>query len=278
MVERISATLLGTGTPNPDPKRRGPGTVIRAGRQILQVDCGSGNVHQLIRAGISPAEIDHLFITHLHSDHYIDLDHFVITRWILGARSPLNIHGPTRLKGMMEAWMEVHAYDIELRIKTRRSNKQRPKLVVHEIDEGSVPNTDGLEVTAFDVEHFPVDQPFGFRFRTGDQTIVVSGDTCPCENLIRHARHADLLIHECVDYSNIEVKHGSGWASREERISYLHKVHTLPEGLGDVARDAAPTAVATTHMLANSDPISIKERIAASFSGQVTIGEDLLTL
>ena len=272
------AILLGTGTPAPNPNRRGPATLIAFDKGAYQIDCGSGTVHQIVRAGRSPVHIHHMFLTHLHSDHYIDLDHFIITRWILGCRVPLTVYGPVGIREMMDHWMALHAYDIDIRIKTRKRNKERPEIIVREISAGQLFDDDGLKVSAFEVSHWPLAAPYGFRFDAGQRGIVVSGDTCPCENLIRHSRGADLLIHECVDYSNIQVREGDGWANIEERIAHLGKTHTLPTELGVIARDAGVPSVATTHMIERSDPAKIRREIGETFAGRITIGEDLKTL
>ena len=274
----LHAVLLGTGTPAPNPHRCGPSTLIASGTASILVDCGSGTVAQLVKSGRSPVEIDDLFLTHLHSDHYIDLDHFIITRWILGATRPLTIHGPHGLKKMVDHWMALHAYDIDIRIKTRKRAKAPPEVRVHEIDEGMIFDDDGLKVTAFRVCHYPLDEPYGFRFESSASTIVVSGDTCPCENVVRHARGADLLIHECVDYLRIQVREGGGWTNIEERLAHLGETHTLPTELGRIARDAGVSFLATTHMVERSDPEKIRHEISKDFSGKLAIGEDLMKL
>lgn len=87
----MQVSLLGTGLPFPNPKRRGPGYAVRAGANNFVVDCGSGIVARMVEAGVRPDEVDHLFITHLHSDHYIDLGHFIICRWIYGGDAPWHI-------------------------------------------------------------------------------------------------------------------------------------------------------------------------------------------
>ena len=91
--------------PTPNPKRHGPAQLIQAGDIKILIDCGSGAVNQLVNGGVMPPQIDHVLITHHHSDHYIDLDHFVITRWIMGADQPLHIYGPIRQKKMVEDMM-----------------------------------------------------------------------------------------------------------------------------------------------------------------------------
>ncbi len=53
-----------------------------------------------------------------------------------------------------------------------------------------------VKVTAFLVDHRPVEPAFGYRFESGGRVIVISGDTRPSDNLIRYAKGADVLVHE----------------------------------------------------------------------------------
>ncbi len=265
----MQVSLLGTGLPYPNPRRRGPGYALRAGAVNFAVDCGSGVVHRMVELGLMPNEIDHLFITHLHSDHYIDLGHFIVSRWIMGDDRPWHIYGPEGVRTMVGQLLELLRPDLELRMKIRTVRRKLPDIRVHEIAEGPALEIDGVKVTAFDVAHYPLDQAFGYRFETRDRRIVLSGDTSPCENLIRHAHRADILIHECVQYEK--------WTSPQIDRSHTPRAHTSPERLALVARDAEPGLLVTTHMLPDSEPRELGEIIRRDYAGRLVIGEDLMT-
>ena len=84
----MKLTLLGTGTPIPDPARRGPSQVIEAGGELVLIDAGSGVLHRLLEAGYAaPARltmpIRQIVITHLHSDHITGLADLLWTGWIM---------------------------------------------------------------------------------------------------------------------------------------------------------------------------------------------------
>lgn len=266
----MQVSLLGTGLPFPNPRRRGPGYVVRAGANNFAVDCGSGIVHRMMELGLPPNEIDHLFITHLHSDHFIDLGHFIVSRWILGDDRPGHIYGPEGVQTMVGQLLEMLRPDFELRMKIRKVSREMPNIRVHELTEGPALDIDGVRVIAFDVAHYPLDRAFGYRFETRDRRIVLSGDTSPCENLIRHARRADILIHECVQYGK--------WTSPQIDRSHMSRAHTSPERLALVARDAEPGTLVTTHMLPDSEPDELSEIIRRDYAGRLVIGEDLMTL
>ena len=260
----MQLTLLGTGTPNPNPKRRGPACLIHAGAEKIQVDCGSGAIHQLIQSGVSPVDINHLLITHLHSDHYIDLGHFLITRWIYGDDKPLHLYGPQGLQVMIDRLLEMHAFDLEMRVKASARPLEMPQVIIHEIEEGVVLENENLKLIGFRVDHFPIEQAFGFRFDMQKKRVVISGDTVPCENLVRHAHRAELLVHNCVENSKVK--------------GLIHVSNTSPEELGLVAKDAKVGMLVTTHMLKDTVPREMREIISKDFEGQVVIGEDLMTI
>src|SRR5271165_3124579 len=68
----IEVTLLGTGSPIPDPQRAGPSTRVRAGGQTFLVDCGRGVLQRAIAVGAGANSLTALLLTHLHSDHIAD--------------------------------------------------------------------------------------------------------------------------------------------------------------------------------------------------------------
>ena len=77
------------------------------------VDCGSGAMYRLHETGSRPSDINHMSITHRHMDHYIDLGHFIMSRWIYRNEQPLHIYGSQGLKRMIELLMEMHGPDLE---------------------------------------------------------------------------------------------------------------------------------------------------------------------
>jgi ribonuclease Z len=127
----------------------------------------------------------------------------------------------------------------------------------------------GVKVSAFSVEHYPLEEPFGFRFDSKDKSIAFSGDTRPCENLIRHCQEVDVLVHEASEYTL--------WDSPDVDHTHQVKTHTHPEKLGFVARDAKPKLLVASHLMPRSEPWKLREMIGQGFKGNIVIGEDLMT-
>src|SRR3989441_8085858 len=102
----MRAVLLGTGSPPPNPKRRGPATLLTLGAEMFLVDAGSGVGAQLVQAGVRPYDWPRVLITHHHSDHVIDLRHLLITRWISRQNAPFQASGPEGTKWQMDKLLD----------------------------------------------------------------------------------------------------------------------------------------------------------------------------
>src|ERR1700743_523868 len=187
--------LLGTGTPTADPERSGPSLAIIVNNVSYVVDCGPGVVRRSGAAAtkytipsLKPAGVTHLFITHLHSDHTIGYPDFILTPAVLRRNGPLEVYGPKGLQNMTDHLLQAYKEDINIRLNGLEHGKPSGyKVNVHEITEGEIYKDTNVVVTAFKVHHGTWPQAFGYRFKTKDKTIVVSGDCTYDENLIKYA-------------------------------------------------------------------------------------------
>ena len=84
MKNKISVTLLGTGCPTLDKERFGPSSLINYKEKKILFDCGSGVTQRLTQIEEKVADIDAIFITHMHSDHIVDLYQVFISGWHQG--------------------------------------------------------------------------------------------------------------------------------------------------------------------------------------------------
>src|SRR6201987_3186614 len=115
----MEITLLGTGSPIPDPNRAGPSALVRAGGQVFLVDCGRGVLQRAAAVGMGAGGLSALLLTHLHSDHIGDLGDLLITRWVTDFApdpAPLPIIGPPGTADTVEATLKAFRPDISYRI------------------------------------------------------------------------------------------------------------------------------------------------------------------
>ena len=124
----MQLTLLGTGCPSVDYKRFGPSNLISTNKGKVLVDCGSGVTQRLNQIKISSADIDALMLTHLHSDHIVDLYQLIISSWHSYRMKPWIIYGPKGTKNfinkIMNAWKveRVQRIDYEARFSIEAFN------------------------------------------------------------------------------------------------------------------------------------------------------------
>ena len=276
----IRVTLLGTGTPAMRPYRSGPSTLVVAGEEVLLFDAGRGTTTRIHQAGVPFAKVDKLFLTHLHSDHITGVPDLFLSGWLLGRRTnPLRVWGPEGSQSFITHLEGAFEYDIWLRSNMHTMRDEFPKIPtagigtdVSEITEGVVYRNNGVTVTAFEVDHSPIEPAFGFRIDYEGHSVVISGDTIYSENLIKHAQGVDLLVHE--------VAYGSPEELRNPFRKALVEYHTSPADAGRVFAKTQPRLAVFTHVI-TSDPEddSLLLPLAAEcYSGEVVLGQDLMTI
>lgn len=272
----MKLTMLGTGLPMPNPARKGPSQIIGLGDTNVLVDCGPGAVHRMSEAHVPPRDVDHVFITHHHADHYLDLGYFILIRWLMGVDRVLHVYGPPGQRRMIEGLLTLHEFDFRNRLGVMVPGRLLPQIEVVEFEPGPIADIGGMKISSFTTPHLPEGLSFGFRFDSRDRSIVLSGDTAPSENVIRHAHGADILVHECVESRKSNLSASPAFASPQERLKHMAEIHTFPEFLGAIARDAAVKTLVTTHMTPASVPAELHALIARDFAGEIIIGEDLM--
>ena len=193
----MELVLLGTGCPKVDHKRFGPANLVSTSKTNILVDCGSGVTQRLEETKVSSANIDALVLTHLHSDHVIDFYQLIISSWHSYRTKPWKIYGPKGTKKFFRKIMESWKDERDLRIKyEKRSSTLAFKLEIEEFKKYGKIKIKDIFLEYFMVDHKPVKYAYGFNFYKDKKKLTISGDTRPCENLIKYSQLADVLLHE----------------------------------------------------------------------------------
>lgn len=273
--DSLIVVLLGTGVGPPvNLQQFGASILVEAGDERLLFDCGRGATIRLTQAGVPIGSISKLFLTHLHSDHVIQIPDLLLTGWAGGRRTvPLMVWGPAGTSDMMEHMQQAFAFDIHMR---RDVDEKLPaagiQVVSHDINEGVVFNEHGVKVTAFLVDHGPVKPAFGYRVDYHGRSVALSGDTRVSENLIRHAQGVDVLIHEAIDPDVLRKRADRPSPAVVENI-IAH--HTSFEQAGEVFSRVRPRLAVYSHA-PNSESLISQTR--KTYTGPLQGPEDLLTI
>lgn len=268
----IKVTLLGTGTPQPLMDRFGSSILVEAGSEMLLFDAGRGCLQRMRQINVSYDQLTALCFTHLHSDHIVGLPDLWLTGWLISKRpAPLKVFGPEGTTKMIDYLRKAFAFDINIRIEDDKATKEGSKLLATDIQQGVIYNSNGVKVTAFEVDHGVVKPAFGYRIDYKGHSVVLSGDTKYSENLIRFAKGTDLLVHE--------VMIAPDTISKADPKYNITQHHTSPEQAAKVFNEVKPKLAAYSHIgkLYGRTEDEIMKKTKENYSGTVVMGEDLMS-
>lgn len=303
--------------------RAGISTAITVDDAVYIVDFGMGSIPQFKRAGFDITSLNAGFITHLHSDHVVDLPNLVLFGLhgfseepnrplpIYGPRNrgalppvnpasaenpvPIAPHHPTPgTADMFDLILQIYSTDINdrvldsLRVSPNRIfqgldihlpnnlSDSPPPQELPDLEPFVVFQDDKVSVTATLVQHPPVWPAFAFRFDSKHGSVVISGDTAPCANLVRLAQGAQLLLHEVIDPNYIEERYGDKSDPRSLASKEHHyKSHTIPVDAGRLATQANVQELLLHHLVPGYSKDSVWRKAEETFSGPVHIARDL---
>jgi len=273
----MRVTLLGTGCPVAHAERFGPAQVVRHEDTALLIDCGSGVTQRLVAAGCPGRQIDALLLTHLHSDHLVDLYQLVVSSWHQGRDRKQRVFGPPGTKRFVEGTMALWKPELDLRIQhERRPSTAALDIEVTEIAPGDRLAFGPIAVEVVAVEHQPVRHAFGFVCAAGGRRIAISGDTRYCPALIEAARGAEVLVHEVFIHREMAVVPGVRSA---ETVANVMAYHTVSHEVGKVAHAAGVGCLVLSHFVPPSfDKAALLAEVRRDFAGPIVLGEDLMTV
>ena len=282
----LSLFFAGTAGSVPTPKRGLPALLLRAGGERILFDCGEGTQHQLLRS-IGLPDVDAIFITHLHLDHWMGLPGLIKTFDMRDRDRPLDVYGPPGLSAL---------YSQVLRPVIGRTTYP---LGVIELEHHEEVRWDDFVIASFPVNHrieaygyafIEHDRPGRFdvaaaralgvaegpdfgRLQRGEtvdgvtpeqvvgesrpgRRIVYTGDTAPVQSVEVYAEHADLLVHEAT-------------FREDERTRARETGHSTAAQAARTARDAGVKLLALTHLSTRYFPREIRDEARATFEPTV---------
>jgi ribonuclease Z len=285
----LSVLFLGTAGSMPTVQRAPASLLIRRGGDRLLVDCGEGTQRQLLRS-IGLPDIEHVFLTHFHADHFLGLPGMMKTFALRGRTAPLNVYGPRGLKSLMSDLKRIYgklSYEVRLRelgpsdAVELGDYRMGAYSVVHRTEAVGYALVEDDRPGRFDPDRalslgVPPGPAFG-RLQRGEtveiggrivepgevmgearpgRTVVFSGDSEPCEATAAVAAGAELLVHD-------------GTFADEEIERARQTGHSTARQAAQLARAAGVSLLALTHLSSRYFTPLIEKEARAAFEQSV---------
>lgn len=271
----MKITLLGTGSPIPDPRRAGPATLVQSSGACLLVDCGRGVLMRLTAAGVLPPMLDAVLVTHLHSDHITDLNDVITTHWIMAPQGrPLSVFGPPRTAEVVSATLAALAPDQQYRLDHHADLTWTPDVRVTEVSPGDTFTIGSATVSVGATDHRPVEPTIAFRVDDDGHSVVLGGDGVPCAGLDALCAGADAYVQTVIRDDLVRLV-------PVQRLQDILDYHSTVEQAADTAARAGVRTLVLTHYVPAIQPGQEDEwraRAAARFGGDIVLGDDLTAI
>ena len=281
----LSLFFAGTAGSVPTARRGLPAILLRAGGDRVLFDCGEGTQQQLLRS-VGLPELDAVFITHFHLDHWLGVVGMLKTFDLRSRERPLSVYGPPGLKALFTMLRPVlgrTGYALEL-VELEPHEEIRfggylisPFAVKHRVDAYGYAFVEDDRPGRFDAEAARrlgvAEGPDFGRLQRGEavagvtpaqvvgeprpgRRIVLSGDTAPCQAVEVLAHGAELLVHEATFLSG-------------ERARARETGHSTAAQAAELARDAGVRLLALTHLSTRYFPRDVRDEACAIFPDTV---------
>lgn|GEM_PF-87842 len=289
--DAITIVTCGTGTPIPSDRVQACTAVFVNGLFLL-FDAGDGAQRSMERSLLPITDIDAIFLTHFHSDHIADVGEVISRSWILGRTTELPVYGGEAVRRVVDGFNAVYALDDRYREAHHGEDVLDARVqpaVPHTIDdpgaEGRVVyERDGVTVTAFRVNHPPIEPALGYRIDFAGKSVVISGDTTDTASLREMSEGADVLVSEVMNRDVLEaVECALKRLDQPRNARLIRDIRTYHIGtteLAGLAQNAGVRTLVLTHQVPsfdNDDPrveLLLAAPVRAIYSGELIAAKD----
>ena len=238
--------ILGSGYAVPEEGHDNTHLFIQQGNLGVLVDCGSDPIVVLQKAGIPLDAVDDLILTHFHPDHVSGMPLMLMGMWLLGRKKPLHIFGLPHTVDRAEAMMKLYDWKKWPNFFQVTYNR------LPETEMGLAISRPDLKIYSTPVKHLIPTIGLRIEFIPQEKVAAYSCDTEPCQQVVRLANGADILIHEAT---------GAGLG------------HSSPAQAAQIAHEAGARKLVLIHYSAQKAAETL-ESAKGVFTGPIVLAED----
>jgi ribonuclease Z len=279
----MRVVACGTGMPNARPKQAAACWLVELGNgDKFLFDIGTGSAERISALQIPYNYLNKVFIGHLHSDHFGDLDALYCGGIVANRVVPLEVWGPNSIEpkygtqAAMDAMERMLAWDIDTRM--GNTDTRGAFLKVTEFDYTAVNQViykkNGVTIRTIPAIHI-FDGPVSFILEWSGLKFCYSSDTFPNKWWLEYARNADISIHECfVAPESLVEKQGF---TPEAALNVGTQIHTSPAQFGKVMADTRPRMAVAYHFFNDFDttPAVLRE-VRRTYDGPLALATDYM--
>jgi ribonuclease Z len=282
-ADEIRVTILGSGDPFVRPSQGSASVLIEVGNEehdLFFFDLGSGALANYNGLRLPVTATTKVFLSHLHADHVGDMPTLLWSLAKAGRRDPVEVWGPAGetpelgTRTYIEHLEAAHAWD--LRSLGGHPGQSGAHAVTTEVPydtTATVYERNGVRITSFPVIHMQ-NGAVGYRLDYAGRSVVFSGDTRPCRNLVAAADGADLLIHETFPSPSVFAKKAGVPLAHAELV--VNGVHTSPAMAGKVFARAGARMSVMWHFVVDHETVGpAYAEMRTQHDGPVVIAQDL---
>jgi ribonuclease Z len=289
--DQFQVLLCGTGSPQLSAAKAQACTLVGVGGKIFVFDVGEGATKSMADSGVALPDIDRVFITHFHSDHFNGLGTLINQSWTWGRTEALEVIGPVGTREVVGAINAAYRIDNGFRrIHMARleavgaAAQARPQEIEFPGTARSVRiyDQDGVSVDAHLVVHDPVTPALGYVIQYAGKKVFISGDTEVSPQNMPAMRDADLVVHEAYAAHLVRralpVMREMGLSREVEIAEQTMAYHADTRALAEQAQQAHVKHLALTHLAPYPDT-ALKRYLfvrgmSDRYSGRITVGQD----
>jgi len=273
----------GTGMPNARPKQAAACWLVELGNGDKFIfDIGTGSAERLSAMKIPYDYLDKVFLSHLHSDHFGDLEALWVGGVVANRIKPLNVWGPSGhkpeygTKYALDHMQKMLTWDMGTR--TGNIDTRGFKLNVHEFDYKAVNNViynkNGVTIRTIPAIHI-IDGPVSFILEWNGLKFVYGGDTFPNKWFLEHCKDADFLIHECFAAPETLIQKQKFGPEAALNVGTL--IHTSPAQFGKVMNAVKPRIAVAYHFFNDFDTAPlVQKEVRKYYSGTLALAIDYM--